>query len=482
MVMDDLGKLAAQSVRDFPEAGQSFAHFVVSVVGAADSMPAWGQNPVTRDRMLRELVPNESWLASTVSSLSARNAAFSWTLEGPERTCSAIQDALHLSDFGKGWTHLIEKGSTDLYTQDNGWFMEVIRNAQGAFMGLGHLDAARCMRTGNVEIPVIYTDMKGAPHKMAWYQVIDLTDFPSPIEAMNGMQMCAVSRVLRIAQILNDVAIRKSEKLTGRFAGTRNIVSGITMQHIEDAMKKAEDESDNKGRFRYQPPHLIGTVDPTAKIEHVTIPLADIPEGYSEEEANKWYIALLALAFQCEYQDLAPLPGGNLGTSQQSQILHLKAKGKGPELFQKMLEHALNFRVLPRNVTFKFMERDYEAEGVEAGVRKQRAETRQLDIESGTLTPQIARQMMEDEGELSHEYLEMLNEGDVTPEETITDEERLRQSLDTGILPDDEGGKARQDPELAKLEEEYEQEVFRVFQDIGDRIKKRVRTEVRRGS
>lgn len=483
MTMDDLTALQKRSVREFPDKeGFGANHFVISLAASADEFYQWGTNQLSRDRQLRLFVPTESWIASTISNLSARNAAFSWSLEGPERTCGHIQEALHLSNFGKGWSDLIMKGSFDLYTQDNGWFIEVIRDSNGAFMGLGHLDAGRCQRTGNPEVPVIYTDSKGAQHKMAWNQVVDMSDFPSPIESMNGVGMCAVSRVLRISQILRDVHLRKHEKLTGRFAGVLHIISGIKKEMIDDAFREAEEESDTRGRSRYQPPIIVGTVDPNAKVEKETVALADIPEDYNEDTAFKWYVAILALAFHCEYQDLAPLPGGNLGTSQQSEILHLKARGKGPELFQKMIEHALNFRVLPKNVQFKFVERDYATEQQEALVKKLRAEAQEKYLMTGLTTPQIGRQMMQDDGDLKPEYLEMLNEEDLTPDRRIEDERREEEpGGPEEHLEDDEKALSNDDywgRQRIKLEKEYEDDITQVLAEIGKRTKKRVRQEV----
>lgn len=508
----DLRRLQSLSVQVTPPANGTAGSFIMSLSGSADLFPAWGTSPVERDRQLREFYPTEPWLAGAVSALAARNAAMSWTLEGPPRTCDRIQEMLHISDMGDGWVHMMQRLSTDILTQDNGGFLEVIRDGSGAFMGLAHLDAAMCVRTGNLEYPVVYTDRDYVSHKLRWDQVIDFCDFPSPVETMNGMQMCAVSRVLRISQILRDVAMRKQEKLSGRFAGVMHIVSGISMQMIEDAFKKAEETSNNKGRARYQPPIVAGTLDPTATISKETIELASLPENWNEEEAMKWYIAVLALAFQCEYQDLAPLPGGGLGSSNQSQILHLKAKGRGPELWQKIIEHAFNFRLLPQNVTFRFDEKDYEAEKQEWEARKLRSDTRTQDVQSGVLTVQVARQMMEDDGDLRDEYLQMMQAEDVTQDETVEDEapeqegtlsqSTVEDQANAGPPPVRRGGSAQQQvkpgtvplaptkqldasdyygKQRDRMERQYEEEMAAVLEDVRQRVVKRLRSEVSNG-
>lgn len=425
--ISQLKRLDARSVQVNPPVDGSLSnYFVVNVAGAADGMIPWGTSPTLRDRQLREFWPTEPWLAGTVASLSARNAAFSWTLEGPPRTADRIQTMLHASNYGAGWVDLIMKLSTDLYTTDNGAFLEVIRDGDSpaaAPIGLASLDSSRCQRTGNWETPVIYTDREGQRHKLQWFQVLDFTDAPSTLETMNGLGFCAASRVLRYAQIMRDTAIYQHEKVSGRNPGALHIVSGVSTQAITDVLRQAAENNDNRQRARYEVPAVMGTLDPQAEVRLVSILLKSLPENYDAENDRKWYIAALALAFGAEYQDLAPLPGGGLGTSAQSQTLHLKAKGKGPELFQKLLTHKLNFYVLPQNVQFKFDEKDYEALSVEAGVRKVRAETRAARIASQEITLQVARQIAEDEGDLKHEYLELMAVEDVTSDGQVTDEE-----------------------------------------------------------
>lgn len=503
MDIHDLDRIERRSVQAEVPADGSLSHFVFSLASAADGIPRWGDNPIARDVGLRDFWPTEPWLASTVASLAARNGAFSWTLEGPPRTCARIQEALHISDFGAGWVQFVERISTDLYTTDNGCFIEVIRDGVGpnsGFLGLAHLDSGRCIRTGNREFPVLYTDREAQQHKLAWWQVIPLTDFPSPVETMNGVGMCAVSRILRAAQILRDTQIYNMEKVGGRNPGKLSLVSGIGTQVLEDALKQAAENASNKGLLRYQVPVILGTLDPTARVEVAEILLKSLPDGFDVEKDMKWYIALLALAFGCEYQDLAPLPGGGLGTSQQSEILHLKARGKGPELFQKIVEHALNFQVLPQNVTFKFNEKDLEAQKAEGAVWFQRAQAREKDIASGALTVQAARQMMLESGEITDELMAMMGSEDVTEHDTVTDEEHqgeeavvtgpeqaeplvlqgepvadrlVAQRLAKELSADDYWAEKR-----IELEGQYEDEMAAILSDVRERVAKRLTREV----
>src|SRR3990170_3758640 len=231
----ELRHLQTASVQTFPSQDGQAGHFLISLASMSDAFSPWGVQPALRDEQLRRFWPTEPWVASAVSSLAARNGAFSWTLEGPTRTCNAIQDRLHASNFGRGWINLIHQISVDLMTQDNGAFVEIIREGDSPtapFIGLAHLDASRVTRTGNLEYPYVYVDREQAQHKLAWWQAFDITDFPSPLETHNGIQLCAVSRLLRYAQIFRDVAVYQHEKVSGRQPGALHIVSGVSTQSI----------------------------------------------------------------------------------------------------------------------------------------------------------------------------------------------------------------------------------------------------------
>ena len=408
-----------------PGGGNAFVLWMASI---ADTFEAWGRNVVKRDMELREFWPTESFLAGAVFTCATSNASLEWELDGPDRTVEVVHELLNQADFGRGWREFAVKVSLDLYTQDNGAFIEIVRQANAAaapILGIAHLDSARCQRTGDLEFPVIYTDIKGSRHKMPWHSVIALAEFPAPITSMYGVQYSAVTRVLRSAQILRDMAIYRGEKAGGRFAEAIYALGGVKSQDIKDVQARMEAQADNQGLVRYLGPLIVGSLDPGTQVSVAKLELKSLPEGFDFDQELKWYISSLALGFGRDYQDFAPLPAGNIGTGQQSEVLHMKARGKGPAAFMRMLEQAFNFHgVMPRTVTFRFREQDIQAEQEEAEVKKTRAETRKIQIESLEISPVIARQIAADDGDLKPEYLEAIGEGDVTPEETVEGEEK----------------------------------------------------------
>lgn len=350
--------------------GGALAPLVLQIASVADMFTPWGLNPRIRDLQLRSFWPTETLLAGAVYTVSARNAAFNFALRGPRAVTSAVLQMLHEANFGEGWMDFVIKASVDLYTTDNGSFMEVIRpqdSPDSPVVGIAHLDSWRCRRTGRWDAPVVYTDLEGRDHLLKWYQAIALTEFPSPIAAARGLQYCALTRVLRDAQAARDIAIYMSEKVTGRNPKAIHLVTGFTQRTIEDALRLAQVADSDQGLTRYAGPRIIAQPDPTAKAAVETINLASLPDSWDPSVFFNQYVAKLALTFGVDYQDLAPLPGGNLGTSAQSQILHLKSRGKGPGLFMKLMEHKLNFHgVIPRLAKFEYDPHDVESEKEEA--------------------------------------------------------------------------------------------------------------------
>jgi hypothetical protein len=398
----------------------SLNSLVLSISGIADEFPPFGSNPALRDQKLRAFWPTEPILASAMYSTVSKYTAFGFTLHGPPRTVQATHDMLDRSEHGGGWQKLMVPTLVDLFSCDNAAFIEIVRfeNSESSpAYQLNHLDSGRCQRTGDPETPVIYWDTFGNGHELKWYQVLDLAEFPSPIEALRGLQLCAVSRLLIAAQTLRDISRYNHEKVSGRNQRAIHLVSGVQTKSINDAIAQHQEFTDSQGFTRYIQPQIIAALDPTSRITHALIELASLPDGFNYDESMKWYINQLALAFGSDYQDYAPLPGGNLGTASQSQVLHLKARGKGPAMFMRLVEQQFNFHgVMPRTVKFSFGETDYAADSEQEQLRLLRAQTRAARIASGEITVQVAQQIALDDGDLDERYLELMGQTNATQE------------------------------------------------------------------
>ncbi len=389
----------------------------------------WGRLPKKRDLQLKGFFPSESLFMSALGQVVVRNAAFSWQLEGAPRTQAATQKILENVNAGDGWVNFTSRLSQDLYTQDHGAAIEIVREPDvpdGTLVALNNLDISVCWHTGDPESPLIYQDRKSVYHLLKWWQTATFTEMPTPVEKLYGLQICALSRLLLAAQVAKSIAIYKYEKISGRHARALHLIKGFSTQQLQDALNRLQNNADAQGFLRYVQPMMIGSHDPKADIGHDTIELAMLPDGFNEDDSFKHYIAQIAMAFLSDYQEFAPLPGGNLGTSSQSEVLHQKMRGKGPALFMKIITHAMNTRILPDNVEFSFAEPDLGAEAEQAEVRKVRAEGLKILVDAFIISPEEARQLLADEGDLPQEMLA----NDITPHlPPLRDQERPNSTM-----------------------------------------------------
>lgn len=410
--------------REFPLATLDDVMLVGQYAKLADELPVWGTAPRQRDRELRKFIPTEPILCSALGTTIMRYCAFGYRLTGPRSTAARVQQMLNTVERGKGWDYFLSKYLLDLFTADNGTFAQVIRTADSPLapvVTLEHLDSARCIRTGLSDEPVDYLDDYGTRHRLKKHQVIMQEEMPSAMVNARGLQYCVLTRMLRAAQIMRDIHIYKYEKISGRRHRAIHIVGGVPKRIIEDAVRQNQAQASADGFTRYIDPVVLSTLDPTQPASHVQIDLASLPDGFDEETSMRWYINQLALAFGADYQDFAPLPGGNLGTAQQSQVLHLKGRGKGPARFMRQIEHIMNFHgIMPRNVTFAYGEQDIAENMEQAELRKRRAEEREIRLRSGEITIAVAQQMAYDAGDLTEEEYRLLGGFDRTSIETVS--------------------------------------------------------------
>lgn len=420
-------KVERRTVVDTPAVGENRRpgeqSFVFQVAVAADEFTPWGYNVLRRDLELRNFWRLEPFLASTVYTMSARLAVADWVIKGrdphrrePKNTIRAVSRMLENADRGNGWQSFIQKIAIDLYTQDNGAFIELIRSRNrpdAPVIGVAHLDALRCYRTGDPEYPVIYEDRLGSWHKLRWWNVRAISEMPSPVENMYGAQLCAVSRCLRAAQIIRDIAVYKKEKVSGQHTKAIHIVSGVTQDNIKEVQILAQEDQLNRSLLRYTLVPILTTIDPNAQVSVATIELASLPDNFDEDVTLRWYITQIALAFGTDYQEIAPLPGGNLGSSQQSLILHMKSKGKGPALMMKLLEFVFNNTgILPPSVELEFKVLDPQLDAARAEARFNRGKDRSLRIQSQELDVDAARELAVEDGDLPEYLVEEMQKRD----------------------------------------------------------------------
>lgn len=295
---------------------------------------------------------------------------------------------------------------------DNGGFIELLRpsnsEATAAVHSVAHLDSFRCKRTGKPDIPIQYrTQSRGNKLRpLHWWEVIPLADMPSPREELKGIGYCSISRVLRAAQTLRDIGLRKRQKLAGKRVPAILFAQGIRRNAVREALEQTMEEQLNRGESLYTAPAIISSPDPALPLDVKLIELAGLPEGYDEDTTLKWYIATLAMGFGTDYTEFAPLPGGGLGTATQSTEMAARARGKGPGVILQQLEFAINWYILPESVEFQFASTDPIAEQEEMQMRLWRGRDRAVRLQRGELTAPQALRLAVLDGDAPEDFLE----------------------------------------------------------------------------
>lgn len=442
------------------------SNLVFLLANTGDELPAWGTDVWRRDLLLRRFFGQESFTTSAISSVVARNMGFNWQISTEAKAAATatqaeggeplqvsapdqndtlvelMQNRLHSSDLGEGWQDFIAKFSLDLYTQDRGPKIEVIRTEDredAEVLGLNHLDALRCFSTGDPLIPVIYQNRMGRWVKLPWYRVLTPLELPAPHEQAYGLQYCALSRILKAAQIFRNIAVYQEEKTGGRHTRAIHIVSGVQKGEINDAINIRMAQADAQGMMRYMQPAILATLDPQADPKLVTLELATIPDAWKMEEMFKFFITVVALGLWSDYGDFAPLPGNGLGTAAQSETMKQRSTGKGSAVFRSMLEFELNFRgVMPRGLKFEFKEPDLAGDAEAAAVTQARAEARSVMIKNQEIDGKAARQMALASGDITQQIFDDMEQRDAEAEalglQAVSDQLSMLESV-TKLTP-----------------------------------------------
>ena len=399
----------SMSVQDRTESAlMAESPLVFYMAGLADGVPAWPSPE--RDKYLDRIWKEESLLSGALYSMCAKVGALDFRLKGPRNAVKSKKMMLQGADLGNGWIRFIMTTTLDMLTQDNGGFIEVLRppgaSPSTSAAGIAHLDSQKCFVTGDPEYPVIYMDAKNLPHKLAWYQVISLVDFPSAREEHLGKGFCAVSRILRAAQMIRDVALYKRQKLSGKRVPGILFVNGARRNDVKAAITRTMiEESENMDRTLYTGPVIVSGQDSTSNVSAQLVELASLPDGYNEDTLYKWYITTLALGFGTDYSEFAPLPGGGLGSSSQVEGMAARARGKGPGIVLQQIEYAMNHFVLPQSVEFQFVSSDPSAETQRIELAHARARERALRVNSEEITPLQALRLAVTEGDAPESFL-----------------------------------------------------------------------------
>jgi hypothetical protein len=443
-----------QEVRQDPilQGGVSFVRYIVQ---AGQYISPWWS--AQRDVDLRKFWKKPDYLSGAVYTMQARMSAIPNRVVARDQSnrqsvkeAEQMTELIHsASEFGEGWGAFFSKWVEDLVTQDNGAFAEVIGMGRkdGPLLGrpisIAHLDSGRCTRTGNAEFPVLYTDRDGKIYKLHYTRVLFTSQMNSPIKEMNGVGLCAVSRCINVAQTLFDILVFKQEKMGSR--PHRAILipkGGLDPEDVRFAFQVADNQMDSHGYSRYSKIVVAGSSSlPEASLEQIE--LSSLPDGFDEQTSITLGMATIALAFGVDAREL--FPGLSSGATRAEALLqHLKQRGKGPGQIIQTVETLFNHKILPAHLRFEFDFQDDAEDRQVADIKKVRSDRRRQDIETGSISSRISRELMVETGDLTKRQFEMLelSDGRLVDGSSVlllfySKDKTIKKLLDLGVSTED---------------------------------------------
>lgn len=367
---------------------------------------------IERDIMLSKVWISEPILAGAVYSMSAKMTALSWKMTGRRNLAMYYARLYSRAAYmgGYGWAGFQSGTSTDFYTVDRGVFWETPREGSpltGRIADIGHIDALMCTLTGGTQYPMQYSsNVTGQIRRFKHGEFAHFASMPSPREELLGIGLCAVSRAYKAAKLLIGLHKYDSEKLSNLPPEGVAAVTGLTMEEFKDALFlwQAERKKNNSLTFP-QVLWLIGS-QPSTNVKIDFVGFSQMPEQFDRSTVIEQYVNTLALDFGVDSREFWPISTSTLGTAAESEIQHMKAKGKGPGEYISSTERLLNHEM---------------EDGVEFAYDTQ-------DIEEDKIAAEVAKGWVD-------AYFPLTTAGGAT-EEMLTKDQFMRLLADRGVLPE----------------------------------------------
>lgn len=412
-----------------------------------------------RDLLLLSAPKREAQWANAVNTAVSKMASLAWELESDNpRIRSKVQDWLLNAGAGLGlfgWVKFLTMHQRAYL--GCGWaFIEIERAtpANGSkVINIHHLNPLRCRLTGNTETPVAYLQEQGGEVLLKWWQVMVITDQLDPTEGAYGIVQSATERAWPAITKMNAIEWYIYEKVSGKRPLAIHLVGGITSGTVDDAIESSQHDSERKGRNSFMGAAIVPVPSDTG-INLVTIPLAELPDGFNAQEERDRADLIYANAIGLDPQDLNPrlLASGSIGTGTQAKILAEKSKGEGLASWKQQFSHELNQLALDDKVLFTFREADYADQKAKSELTKMRTDTIIAQVTAQLITVEQGRNLLVDSGDLPREFIsqdataggvirdsdkpeveEVATEADPPPAEVVAPEATKERALNTLI-------------------------------------------------
>lgn len=328
----------------------------------------------SRDWKLSCFWQNEPLLAGAIYSMSAKMTSLSWSMTGKKESAlyfsNILRTAAHMG--GYDWGAFISASAQDFYSCDRGVFWETPRDSSGRLAELGHIDSLQCALTGIYNKPVYYySDLTG---QEIWFkpdEIVHFTSLPSPRDRHLGSGFCAVSRSYRAAKLLMGLHQYDEEKLSNLPPEGVAPVTGLTQEEFMDALEMWKIERKKNNSLTFPQVLWLLASQPGAQVDVKMVGFSQLPESFDRARVVDQYVNTLALTFGVDAREFWPITSSSLGTASESEIQHMKAKGKGPAEFLSTIERKINAEFSDADqVDFQFDTQDMGEDQTAATVAK----------------------------------------------------------------------------------------------------------------
>lgn len=433
--MDELETLESQTIQSRATDTSQQSTLIVMLARTAGLIAPWWST--RRDVELRKAWTESDHFSGANYSIGAKLSSVPFRIEPRDpsirrhwKQAEQFEIALNeFSEFGLGWVTLLTKSLNDLFTQDNGFFWEIIGDGpkdgpiRGAPYGIAHLDAGCCTRTGELQYPVVYRDPRdGKRYRLHHTRVSFYAQLSSPIDQMNGVGFCWFSRCLGTAQSMVDIMRYKQEKLGSR--PTRAIIfgSGVSAENLQEAIEVANEAADNMGMARMARVPALVNPSASADVKLDMLDLASLPDGFDYEEDVTLGMFTIALCggFPPRWLWPATVSGATKADALYQHIAGtVSGAGQTLRAIQLMIggdergsRHSIG-KFLPPHLRFVFDFQDDELDRMKAEIKGIRSERHDRDVGSGIISIRVARQQMLADGDITEaQFEEMeLNDG-----------------------------------------------------------------------
>lgn len=250
---------------------------------------------------------------------------------------------------------------------------------------------------------------------------IDVAETHNFISASTVVHNCAASRAWSAILKLSALELYVYEKVSGKKPSRIYLVNAnLNDKQLQTAIDAGEERSNQKGYVMYMDAIMVPILDPSANASVASIDLKGLPENFDPEKERIQSMLTYADSIGLDPVELDPnlaARGRALGSGSQAQVLDDKQTGRGLITYYKKKQYLINETMLPDRVTFFFGNSDLVDNSRKATIFKTHAEAARILVGPTNqalpiITPEQAKQILADMGDISPEMVTMPLNGD----------------------------------------------------------------------